>query len=148
MAEVFVANKTAIVDYEGAPTRIRKGVTRVEESHALLKDHPDLFSPAEASSQFRVRDARDEPGAAYASLNAKDLKAEIAKRNEDREDDRKIVPAGRKNHDLVAALVADDAQASQTGAAADAADGEGAGDTPDAGEPAGPEPGTDAEPES
>lgn len=40
--------------------------------------------------------------------NKNDLKKEIDKRNEDREDDAKIVPEGSKRADLVAALEEDD----------------------------------------
>lgn len=48
---------------------------------------------------------------AYAGVNVADLKAEIAKRNEGREDDKKIVPAEPGNRpELVASLVADDAE--------------------------------------
>ncbi len=45
----------------------------------------------------------------YADLKAADLKAEIERRNADRDDDAKITPAGKKNADLIAALEADDA---------------------------------------
>ena len=45
----------------------------------------------------------------YADLKAPDLKAEIERRNDGREDDAKITPAGKKNADLIAALEADDA---------------------------------------
>lgn len=41
-----------------------------------------------------------------------DLTAEIDKRNEGREADKQIAPKGTKREDLVAALVADDAQRS------------------------------------
>lgn len=45
----------------------------------------------------------------YADLKGPDLKAEIKRRNEDRDDDAKITPASNKNADLIAALEADDA---------------------------------------
>lgn len=45
----------------------------------------------------------------YADLKAADLKAEIERRNDGREDDAKITPASNKNADLIAALEADDA---------------------------------------
>lgn len=45
----------------------------------------------------------------YKGVSVKDLKAEIAKRNEGRADDKKIVPAEPGNQaELVAALIADD----------------------------------------
>ena len=108
MADVYVATQSAIVDYGGSAIRIKKGVTRVESGHALLKKHPDLFAEAEASSQFRVRDTRGE-ASKYAKLKKDDLEEEIAKRNEDRADADKIVPVGTKNGELIAALEADDA---------------------------------------
>jgi hypothetical protein len=138
MAEVFVASQTAVVEYDGAPTRIKKGVTRVESGHALLKQHPDLFKPAETSAQFRVRDARaasDEPTSRYASLKAPDLKAEIAKRNKGRTDADMIVPAGKKNADLVAALEADDAAQSAKGDGTKPEDGQGPAESDSDGKP-------------
>lgn len=45
----------------------------------------------------------------YKGVSVTDLKAEIEKRNKDREDDKKIVPADPGNRpEIVAALVADD----------------------------------------
>lgn len=45
----------------------------------------------------------------YKGVNVADLKSEIEKRNEGREDDKKIVPAEPGNRpEIVAALVADD----------------------------------------
>lgn len=52
----------------------------------------------------------DEP---YKGISVTDLKTEIEKRNKDREDDKKIVPAEPGNRpEIVAALVADDANES------------------------------------
>lgn len=48
---------------------------------------------------------------AYTGVAVKDLKSEIDKRNEGREDDKKIVPAEPGNRpEIVAALLADDAE--------------------------------------
>lgn len=44
----------------------------------------------------------------YDTQSVADLKAEVERRNADREDDGKVVPASAKKADLVAALVADD----------------------------------------
>lgn len=56
-------------------------------------------------------DGGDEP---YKGTNVADLKVEIENRNKDREDAAKIAPAGNTRPDLVAALVADDAQRAQS----------------------------------
>lgn len=45
----------------------------------------------------------------FKGITVPNLEAEIAKRNEGRDDDKKIAPKGTKREDLVAALVADDA---------------------------------------
>lgn len=65
------------------------------------------------SQGYRVVDAADAPPIGYAAMTAGELRAEIARRNEAREDDERIVPEGRKNADLVAALEADDAAAAE-----------------------------------
>lgn len=44
----------------------------------------------------------------YSGLKVADLKAEVEKRNTDREDDAKVSPESDKKADLIAALVADD----------------------------------------
>lgn len=44
----------------------------------------------------------------YESWTGKQLMAEIQKRNEGREEEAQITPAGKKKSDAVAALVADD----------------------------------------
>lgn len=57
----------------------------------------EVVAPAESEDPFK-------------GTSVADLKAEIAKRNEGREDDKKIVPAEPGNRpEIVAALVADDA---------------------------------------
>lgn len=45
----------------------------------------------------------------YQAMKVAALKLEIERRNDDREDDKKIVPDGTKKDDLVAALTKDDA---------------------------------------
>lgn len=49
----------------------------------------------------------------YAALTKAELKAEVDKRNADRDDDAKLAPESDKNADLIAALDADDAKASE-----------------------------------
>lgn len=61
MAEVFIARESAIVEYDGAPVRIRKGITRIEDGHPLLEAHANLFTPADEGAQFPVRTAKAEP---------------------------------------------------------------------------------------
>ena len=64
----------------------------------------------------------------YAALNGKQLDAEIARRNADRDEAAHITPDGRRNTDKVAALEADDAaQEEQANAAAGTGEGDGAG---------------------
>lgn len=53
--------------------------------------------------------ASDESNEPYKGVTVPNLEAEIAKRNEGRDDDKKIAPKGTKRDDLVSALVADDA---------------------------------------
>ena len=50
------------------------------------------------------------PAGPYDGQSVKDLKSEIATRNEGRDDVDLIAPTGAKKADLVAALVADDAR--------------------------------------
>lgn len=60
-------------------------------------------------SQWEPYDgSADEPVGAYAGLKVDELKAEIERRNESREDDAKISAEGKKA-DLIAALESDDA---------------------------------------
>lgn len=61
MAEVYIAKQGAIVEYNGRPTVIKKGRTRVEVGHELLDRFPNLFEPAADGAEFRVTTARAEP---------------------------------------------------------------------------------------
>lgn len=54
-------------------------------------------------------DSNKEPVSTFAVLTVAELKAQIDLINADREDDLKIVPAGSKKADLIAALEADKA---------------------------------------
>ena len=49
----------------------------------------------------------------YGALQKKELLAEVARRNADRDEAERIVPESEKNADLIAALVADDAASEQ-----------------------------------
>lgn len=59
------------------------------------------------SQGYRVKS--DGEPSRYETSRAADLKAEIDRRNADRDEDSKIVPVGRKGSDYAAALEADDA---------------------------------------
>lgn len=65
------------------------------------------------AKQPKAAEVKTEEGVVtdYTKLVKADLHAEIAKRNEGREEDNLIKPESDKNPDLVAALVADDAKA-------------------------------------
>lgn len=68
---------------------------------------------ADDAAQSESDDSGD---AGYSKLKVADLKAEIADRNADREDEDKIlITAQAKHADLVAALEADDAAQSEPG---------------------------------
>ncbi|WP_417510578.1 hypothetical protein [Microbacterium sp.] len=68
----------------------------------------EKLAKSETSSDSGKKD--DDEGA-YKGINVTDLKADIEKRNEGREDDAKIVPAEPANRQqIVAALLADDAK--------------------------------------
>ena len=49
----------------------------------------------------------------YDALQKKELLAEVARRNADRDEAERILPESEKNADLIAALVADDAASEQ-----------------------------------
>ena len=67
MANVFVATRDALINVDGVLHSIKKDITRVVEGHSILKDHPELFKPAEQDAHFApVRTARAEPKAAKA----------------------------------------------------------------------------------
>lgn len=59
MAEVYVAVQSAVVEHDGRPVPVRRGATRVEEGHELLRRYPHLFAPAAEGAHYRV--ARSEP---------------------------------------------------------------------------------------
>lgn len=61
MADIYIAKQGAIVDYDGRPTTIKKGRTRVEAGHELLTRFPHLFEPAADGAEFRVSTTRAEP---------------------------------------------------------------------------------------
>lgn len=66
-------------------------------SVGLIEKIPEPVAPVETAASK------------YEGVSVNDLKAEIAKRNEGRDEDKKIVPAEPGNRaELVAALIADD----------------------------------------
>lgn len=58
--EIYVAVDSAALPYEGGMTVIHKGVTRVREGHALLRQYPDLFKPIDV--HYEVEDTTARPG--------------------------------------------------------------------------------------
>lgn len=62
------------------------------------------------SEGYRVVPAEEAPAKGYDALLLEDLRTEVARRNETREDpETHVVPEGRNKPDFVAALEADDA---------------------------------------
>lgn len=70
MADVYIAKTSAVVLVDGEQARIQKGITRVQEGHKLLKDHPDFFQPADEGVRFSVEDARQTPAKTAAAKKA------------------------------------------------------------------------------
>ena len=79
------------------PVALAAGTEVPEWAEGMVGDHL-LVADDEAASEPE----------GYESLQKADLKAEIERRNADRDDADKIEPESDKNADLVAALVADD----------------------------------------
>ncbi len=68
-----------------------------------------LIEAVEVEDPTESGEAEDIDEGVYKGVKVPDLKAEIEKRNSDREDDAKIVPAEPGNRpQIVAALIADD----------------------------------------
>lgn len=60
---VYVATKTAFVNFGPGRTKIAKGITRVAAGHPLIEQYPDFFKPADQDVRFGVEDATDRPPA-------------------------------------------------------------------------------------
>lgn len=69
--------------------------------------NPYLEAALRSQAEKRRRVVAESEG--YEALKITDLKAEIDRRNEDREDADLITPPGAKKADLIEALQADDA---------------------------------------
>jgi hypothetical protein len=85
----------------------------VETVHPGQQDYIPVGDEAvDAQTQYVVNpeelDDPDADGQAYSDMKVADLEAEIASRNEDREEDDQIQPASGRKADLIAALEADD----------------------------------------
>ena len=84
-----------------APTAVLAGKPVPKWAKDLV--HADDLVDGEASDDS---DSTEPKG--LSDLTVAELKAEVEKRNEGREDDAKIAPESQKKDDLVAALEADD----------------------------------------
>jgi hypothetical protein len=71
--------------------------------------NPKAWADGKSDSASGDDGGSSDAAKAIDDMNGKELKAEIAKRNEGRADDVKIAPESQKNDDLLAALKADDA---------------------------------------
>lgn len=111
----MAAKKALSVTGAVAVIRLKDGSDRYLYKGAVVV--PDLFDEKSLDHVKRlglvgevdlVEDTvvEDEP---YKGVTVPELTAEIEKRNADRADDKKITPADTKRPQLVAALVADDA---------------------------------------
>jgi hypothetical protein len=58
---VFVANETGSTEIDGDHFSFHKGQTRVVEGHPLLKQCPELFSPAEDDVTYDIEQATKSP---------------------------------------------------------------------------------------
>ncbi|WP_279367339.1 hypothetical protein [Microbacterium testaceum] len=92
---------------QGGETYLNKGRFLPESVTAKeVKRLKDLGLIETVTAEGSTSAPGDEP---YKGVTVPDLTTEIEKRNEGRDDDKKIAPSGTKREDLVAALVADDA---------------------------------------
>lgn len=104
-------NNVPVVNVTIGDTTYPAGVP-LPKDVAKLVTNPKVFGDSGGQDEDKGTGGGD---GVYADLKAPALKAEIERRNDGREDDAKITPAGKKNVDLIAALEADDAaQAANT----------------------------------
>lgn len=103
MAAVVIAPAVQVI-VGGRAHFLEKGAVLPESvDEATLK----RFRAEELIADEAVAEDVDE--GVYKDVSVKDLKAELAERNKNREDDKKIVPAEPGNRpQIVAALVTDD----------------------------------------
>ena len=59
---IYVAKKSFFTQVDGKTCRIRKGITRVEAGHPLLKGREHLFAPDTTVIHFPVETTASEPG--------------------------------------------------------------------------------------
>jgi len=92
---------------QGGETYLRKGRFLPESvTPREVKRLKELGLVETVSVELPDTATGDEP---FKGVTIPDLTAEIEKRNQGRDEDKKIAPKGTKREDLVAALVADDA---------------------------------------
>lgn len=60
--EIFVANRTALIKFEGREIMLRRGVTRVRAGHPLLKGRESLFDAVGVDFEWPVEQATAAPG--------------------------------------------------------------------------------------
>lgn len=75
-----------------------------DKKSATLPEGTKITGSAELIARLTGKKVAEKP----TSPTVADLQAEIDKRNADRDEEHKIVPAGTKKDDLAAALKADD----------------------------------------
>lgn len=81
----------------------------------ITSSNPTTITQLKSQGYRVVPEGEAEP-TGYHAQKAADLKVELDRRNEARDEETRIVPAGRKQSDLADALKADDAaQAEQPG---------------------------------
>lgn len=102
---MLTANTVVLHPETGAITVLLAGQDVPDWAESLVGDH--LLDNGGHSSHSPLGS-----GGRYASMTVADLKAEIGKRNADREDDAQLAVDGKKA-DLVAVLEADDEPATE-----------------------------------
>lgn len=69
--KIYVARQNGVIGTDDGPVRIRAGVTRVREGHALLQGNEHLFE--EQHVHYDTEDATDRPADGDRSLGGEDL---------------------------------------------------------------------------
>jgi hypothetical protein len=60
-ADIFIANRTACISFNGSPAFIRRGYTTVRKGHPLYEQHKDAFSPLEVQFDVEAPKAAPKP---------------------------------------------------------------------------------------
>lgn len=59
-SDIYIATESAMLDYDGVPTPIHAGHTRVRGGHVLLEQYPEFFEPIDV--HYDVEQATAAPG--------------------------------------------------------------------------------------